>query len=208
MMAKRIHSYEPRSGHGLPHDPIPSILGPRPIGWISSRGIDGRLNLAPYSFFNVFNYEPPIVAFSSVGWKDSVRNVRDLGEFVCNLATRALAERMNVTSAAVPSDVDEFSLAGLTPVDSKVISVPRVAESPVALECRVCQVFQLEGADTALIDTWMVLAEVVAVHIDESLLEDGVYDTAAARPILRGGGPADYFEITPQARFRMRRPRS
>jgi flavin reductase (DIM6/NTAB) family NADH-FMN oxidoreductase RutF len=102
--------------------------------------------------------------------------------------------------------VDEFSLAGLTPAASKVISVPRVKESPVALECRVCQVFQLEGADTALIDTWMVLAEVVAVHIDESLLRDGVYDTAAARPILRGGGAADYFEITPQARFAMRRP--
>ena len=140
------------------------------------------------------------------GEKDSVRNVRDFGEFVCNLATRELAERMNATSASVPADVDEFSLAGLTPADSKIVSVPRVAESPVALECRVCQVFQLEGADTALIDTWMVLAEVVAVHIDESLLKEGVYDTAAARPILRGGGPADYFEITPQARFTMRRP--
>jgi flavin reductase (DIM6/NTAB) family NADH-FMN oxidoreductase RutF len=205
-MVKRIHSYEPRSGHGLPHNPIASILGPRPIGWISSRDTDGRLNLAPYSFFNIFNYEPPIVAFSSVGEKDSVRNVRDVGEFVCNLATRELAERMNATSVSVPADVDEFSLSGLTPADSKMVSVPRVAESPVALECRVCQVFQLEGADMALIDTWMVLAEVVAVHIDESLLKEGVYDTAAARPILRGGGPADYFEITPQARFIMHRP--
>ena len=88
IMVKRIHSYEPRSGHGLPHDPIASILGPRPIGWISSRDTGGRLNLAPYSFFNVFNYDPPIVAFSSVGEKDSVRNVRDVGEFVCNLSTR------------------------------------------------------------------------------------------------------------------------
>src|SRR5438132_1018597 len=205
-MSKRIHSYQPRVGHGLPHDPIASILGPRPIGWISSRDADGRLNLAPYSFFNIFNYRPPIVAFSSVGEKDSVRNCRVVGEFVYNLATRELAEQMNLTSAAVASDVDEFSLAGLTPAASKVISVPRVKESPVALECRVCQVFQLEGADTALIDTWMVLAEVVAVHIDESLLRDGIYDTVAARPILRGGGAADYFEITPQARFAMRRP--
>lgn len=205
-MSKRIHSYQPRVGHGLPHDPIASILGPRPIGWISSRDADGRLNLAPYSFFNIFNYRPPIVAFSSVGEKDSVRNCRVVGEFVYNLATRVLAEQMNLTSAAVASDVDEFSLAGLTPADSKVVSVPRVEESPVALECRVCQVFQLEGADTALIDTWMVLAEVVAVHIDESLLRNGVYDTAAARPILRGGGAADYFEITPQARFAMWRP--
>jgi flavin reductase (DIM6/NTAB) family NADH-FMN oxidoreductase RutF len=205
-MSKRIHSYQPRVGHGLPHDPIASILGPRPIGWISSRDADGRLNLAPYSFFNIFNYRPPIVAFSSVGEKDSVRNCRVVGEFVYNLATRVLAEQMNLTSAAVASDVDEFSLAGLTPADSKVVSVPRVEESPVALECRVCRVSQLEGADTALIDTWMVLAEVVAVHIDESLLRNGVYDTAAARPILRGGGAADYFEITPQARFAMRRP--
>jgi len=205
-MSKRIHSYQPRVGHGLPHDPIASILGPRPIGWISSRDADGRLNLAPYSFFNIFNYRPPIVAFSSVCEKDSVRNCRAVGEFVYNLATRELAEQMNLTSAAVAPDVDEFSLAGLTPAASKVISVPRVNESPVALECRVCEVFQLEGADTALIDTWMVLAEVVAVHIDESLLRDGIYDTAAARPILRGGGAADYFEITPQARFAMRRP--
>jgi len=81
-MSKRIHSYQPRVGHFLPHDPIASILGPRPIGWISSRDADGRLNLAPYSFFNIFNYRPPIVAFSSVGEKDSVRNCRAVGEFV------------------------------------------------------------------------------------------------------------------------------
>lgn len=203
----QIHSYQPREGHGLPHDPIASIVGPRPIGWISTRDAEGRLNLAPYSFFNIFNYKPPLLAFSSVGYKDSVRNAQATGDFVCNLATRALAEAMNQTSQAVGPEVSEFGLAGLTPRASMVVAAPRVAESPVALECRVTQVQQLAGADGVAVDTWLVMGEVVAVHIDRALLPEGRYDTAAARPILRGGGPADYFEITPDALFKMHRPR-
>ena len=205
--AADMHFYEPRLGHGLPHDPFNAIVGPRPIGWISSCSDQGAANLAPYSFFNGFNYTPPIVGFASIGFKDTVRNVQQTGEFVWNLATRPLAEQMNATCAAVPPEVNEFDLAGLTPVPSRIVTPPRVAESPVAFECRLTQSFQLKDAGGAPIDSWMVLGEVVAVHIDRALLKDGVYDTAAARPILRGGGPADYFEISPELRFRMFRPR-
>ena len=201
------HFYEPRLGHGLPHDPFNAIVGPRPIGWISTRSKSGIANLAPYSFFNAFNYVPPIVGFSSIGAKDTVHNARETGNFAWNLATRPLAEAMNASCAAVPPEVDEFALAGLRAVPSRLIDAPRVAESPVSFECRVTQIVQLQGADGATVPSWLVLGEVVAVHIARQLLVDGIYDTAAAQPILRGGGPADYFAITPENRFHMFRPR-
>lgn len=207
-MSEDFHYYEPARGHGLPHDPFNAIVGPRPIGWISSQDSEGRRNLAPYSFFNAFNYTPPIVGFSSIGYKDSVRNIEQTGEFGWNLATRSIADAMNATCAPVAPEVDEFTLAGLTPVGSRVIAVPRVAESPVSFECKLSQLIQLRGANGDSVDTWLVLGEVVAVHISKSLLVNGVYDTAAARPILRGGGPADYFEIAPEALFRMYRPKA
>ena len=115
-MPDDIHYYEPANGHGLPHDPFNAIVGPRPIGWISSHDREGRLNLAPYSFFNAFNYIPPIIGFSSVGRKDSLNNIEQTGEFVWNLATRPLAEQMNQSCAAVSPEVNEFELSGLTPV--------------------------------------------------------------------------------------------
>lgn len=205
-MRTDFHFYEPRQGHGLPHDPFNAIVGPRPIGWISSRDKAGTLNLAPYSFFNAFNYVPPIVGFASIGWKDSVRNIEETREFCWNLATRPLAEQMNRTCAAVPPDIDEFALAGLTPTPSRTVGVPRVLESPVSMECRLSQLIQLQRADGEQVQSWLVLGEVVGVHIDRALLKDGVYDTAGARPILRGGGPADYFTIGPEQLFRMFRP--
>ncbi len=201
------HSYEPKDGHRLPHDPFNAIVGPRPIGWISSRAADGTLNLAPYSFFNAFNYTPPIVGFSSIGYKDTVRNVEATGEFVWNLTTRALVEKMNASCAAVPAEVDEFVLAGLTPMPSTLVAVPRVAESPVAFECRVIDVRQLKTAAGEPVDSWLTLGEVVAIHIAKALLKDGVYDTAAAGHVLRGGGPADYFSIGPEQLFKLYRPR-
>ena len=205
-MSDTIHFYEPRHGHRLPHDPFNAIVGPRPIGWISSRSAAGALNLAPYSFFNAFNYTPPIVGFASIGYKDTVRNVEKTGEFAWNLVTRPLAEAMNQTCASVPPEVSEFGLAGLTPVDSRVIAVPRVLESPVSFECRCTQIVQLQGASGEKVPTWLVLGEVVAVHIAQTLLKDGVYNTAAAGHILRGGGAADYFTIGPEQLFRMSRP--
>lgn len=162
---------------------------------------------APYSFFNAFNYVPPIVGFASIGAKDTLRNIEETGEFVCNLATRDLAEAMNQTCAAVAPEVNEFELAGLTPLASTQVRPPRVAESPVTLECRRTQVLQLQGADGVQVPTWLVLGEVVAVHIDTALLKDGVYDTASAGHILRAGGPADYFTVGPEQLFKMHRPR-
>lgn len=206
-MPDDIYFYEPANGHGLRHDPFNALVAPRPIGWISSRDDDGRLNLAPYSFFNAFNYRPPIVGFSSIGYKDSVRNIEATGEFGWNLVTRPLADAMNATSASVEPGVDEFELAGLTPVASRVISVPRVAETPVSFECRLSQIIRLQGADGGKVDSWLVLGEVVGVHIRRDLLRDGVYDTAAAQPVVRAGGQAGYFAVDPVQYFEMYRPK-
>ncbi len=206
-MTTEMYFYKPSQGHGLPHDPFNAVVGPRPIGWISSQDAHGGLNLAPYSFFNAFNYTPPIIGFASVGAKDSLRNIRQTGEFCWNLATRPLAEQMNQSCAAVPPEVDEFALAGLETVASSQVAVPRVAASPVSFECRMTQIVQLQGVDGSAIETWLVLGEVVGIHIARHLLKDGVYDTAAAQPILRGGGPADYFEVSSDQLFKMFRPR-
>ena len=206
-MTAEIHTYEPRLGHGLPHDPFNAIVGPRPIGWISTQSATGALNLAPYSFFTAFNYVPPIVGFASIGAKDTLRNIEATGEFVWNLATHDLADAMNQSCAAVPPEVSEFELAGLTPLASEKVRPPRVAESPVTFECRSTQIVQLQGIDGAKVPTWLVLGEVVAVHIAKALLKDGVYDTAGAGHILRGGGPADYFTVGPEQLFKMYRPR-
>ncbi|EKF76056.1 hypothetical protein A11A3_01140 [Alcanivorax hongdengensis A-11-3] len=198
--------YQPGQGHGLPHNPFNAIIGPRPIGWISSRSKAGILNLAPYSFFNAFNYTPPIIGFSSVGYKDSVANIEATGEFAWNLATRPLADAMNQSCAAVAPEVDEFQLAGLTPEGSRLIGVPRVKETPVSFECRLSQLIRLTGADGQQTDSWLVLGEVVGVHIDRRLLKDGVYQTHAAEPILRAGGPASYYGISAGQHFQMYRP--
>jgi flavin reductase (DIM6/NTAB) family NADH-FMN oxidoreductase RutF len=202
-----VYFYRPSEGHGLPHDPFNALVAPRPIGWISSRHPNGVLNLAPYSFFNAFNYTPPIIGFSSNGYKDSVRNIAETGEFVWNLATRPIAEAMNATSATVHPDVSEFEVCGLTPEPSREVAPPRVAESPVAMECRLSQLIQLTSAAGEAVQTWLILGEVVGVHIREDLLEDGVYNTAKAQPVVRGGGPTTYFEVTEGARFDMVRPK-
>ncbi len=201
-----FHSYEPKAGHGLAHDPFNAIVGPRPIGWISTRSAGGAVNLAPYSFFNAFNYVPPIIGFASIGAKDTLRNIEETGEFVWNLVTRPLAEQMNQTCAPVAPGVNEFELAELESLASSQLSVPRVALSPVAFECRKTQVLQLQGLDGNKVSTWLVLGEVVAVHIARHLLKDGVYQTAEAEHVLRGGGPADYFQVGPEQLFRMWRP--
>jgi flavin reductase (DIM6/NTAB) family NADH-FMN oxidoreductase RutF len=199
------HFYEPRHGHGLAHNPLNAIVAPRPIGWISTVDSAGGVNLAPYSFFNLFSYKPPIIGFASSGWKDSVANAEATGEFVWNLATRAQAEAMNVTAANVPPEVDEFELAGLVKVKSRLVAPPGVAGSPVQFECKVTQIIRLlskEGQDTS---QWLVMGEAIGIHIDRNLIMDGVYQTAKAHPIARGGGLGDYFEITQEQLFRMPR---
>jgi flavin reductase (DIM6/NTAB) family NADH-FMN oxidoreductase RutF len=201
-----MYSYQPAKGHGLPHDPFNAIVGPRPIGWISSRGADGSVNLAPYSFFNAFNYTPPIIAFSSVGEKDSLRNIRETGEFVWNLATRDLAEQVNLTAAPAPYGTNEFEVAGLTQIAAVYVAAPRIAESRVHFECKTSDIINLRAADGTPTASWMVIAEVIAVHIHPSLLKDGMFDTFGAGIIQRAGGPTAYAEISPADRFDLRRP--
>ncbi|MDP5133882.1 MAG: flavin reductase family protein [Paraglaciecola sp.] len=205
-MSSEKYFYEPKLGHGLSHDPFNSIIAPRPIGWISSKDKLGQVNLAPYSFFNAFNYHPPLIGFSSVGYKDSVRNIEQTGQFCWSLVSQDLAERMNTTSASVGADVDEFELANLIKQQGKRVDVPFVAQSPVAMECLLSDIIQLKGASGEKCDSWLVIGEVVGVHIQQHLIQQGVYSTSAAKPILRGGGPGDYFTFNDEAKFQMFRP--
>lgn len=207
MATNDAHSYVPAEGHGLPHDPFKSIVGPRPIGWISTFDREGRRNLAPYSYFNAFCDHPPIIGFSSAGWKHSAANAEATGAFGWNLATWELREAMNASSAGVGPEVDEFELARLTPLACTDVPAPRVAESPVNFECRTTQILRLRSAAGAESDAWLVLGEVVRVHIDRAHLKDGIFDTAAAGPILRAGSLADYLRVGPDAMFQMPRPR-
>jgi flavin reductase (DIM6/NTAB) family NADH-FMN oxidoreductase RutF len=198
------HFYEPAAGHRLPHDPLNAIVAPRPIGWISTVSATGKRNLAPYSFFNLFGYRPPLIGFASTGWKDSVANVEATGEFVWNLATRPLVEAVSASSAT--TDRDEFELAGVETAPSRLVAPPRVAASPVAFECRLTQLIRLETKEGRALDQWLVMGEAVGIHIDTAMLENGIYQTARARPISRGGGPADYFETREDSLFKLPRP--
>lgn len=202
-----FHSYRPSQGHGLAHDPLNAIIAPRPIGWVATQGRDGQVNLAPYSFFNMFSYRPPLIGFCSTGGeKDSLRNVREVGEFTWNLVTRPLAEQMNATSAPVAYGVDEFELAGLGKLASTLVRPPRVAESRVQLECVVTDILRLRDRQGGPTSAFLTIGEVVAVHIDRTLLQDGVFDSFAAGIVLRGGGPTAYAVLEPGARFDMVRP--
>ena len=202
-----FYSYEPKNGHGLPHDPFNSIVGPRAIGWISTKSRAGVCNLAPYSFFNAFNYVPPIIGFSSIGYKDTVRNVQETGEFVWNLVTLDLVEAMNQTCAPYPPEVSEFEMAGLTQMDSTIVTPPRVAESKVSFECKATQIIQLETISGSKVESWLVLGEVVQIHIDQTCLKDGIYQTAEVGHVLRAGGAGDYFTIGPEQLFKLNRPK-
>lgn len=196
--------YEPaKRNHGLPHDPFKAIVAPRPIGWISSIGKDGGVNLAPYSFFNGVSTFPPMVMFSSEGIKDSVANISETMEFVCNLATWDLRDAMNRTSEAVARNVNEFELAGLTPASSKLVKPPRVAESPCALECKATDIVRMKGPDGSPRDNYVVFGEVVGIHIDEQYIKDGILDASAMKPIARLGY-RDYSVVTEL--FQMTRP--
>ena len=179
--------YEVKNGHGLPHDPFKAIVAPRPIGWISSMGKDGSVNLAPYSYFNAIANRPPMVIFSSDGMKDSVSNIAETGEFVANLATWDLRVAMNQTSAPLPRGVDEFVHAGLEKAPSQIVKPPRVAAAPAALECKVLEIVNPTTLAGTKSTNFMVIGEVVAVHIDDAYLTDGMFDMTKARTIARCG---------------------
>ena len=187
--------YEPRLGHGLPHDPFKAIIAPRPIGWISTVDAEGRANLAPYSFFNAVHSRPPMLAFTSESMKHSAANAIATGEFVFNLCTRALFEAMNISSGAQGAGESEFAAAGLEAAPCRIVRAPRVAAAPAALECRVVQSFQFRDLDGRALEGWMIIGQVVGVHIDEAYLRDGRFDTRAAQPIARCGY-RDYTAVT------------
>jgi flavin reductase (DIM6/NTAB) family NADH-FMN oxidoreductase RutF len=196
--------YEPKNGHGLPHDPFKSIVSPRPIGWISTISRTGEANLAPYSFFNAFSTNPFLVWFSSEGQKDSSSLAAETGEFVANLVGRDLAEKMNRTAVDSPRGVSEFTYAGLTEAPSRLVAPPRVAEAPAALECKVTEVLRPKALDGSDSGSFVVVGEVVGVHIDDAFLTDGLFDAVKAGNVARLG----YMQYSSvESAFAMRRPR-
>jgi flavin reductase (DIM6/NTAB) family NADH-FMN oxidoreductase RutF len=178
-----------------------AIIAPRPIGWISTLNPDGTANLAPFSYFTIVSNQPPILMFScntpeDRPKKDTVANARATGEFVFNLVSLDLVEEMNATSTPVAADVDEFELAGLDKAASIRVAPPRVAASPVSLECKVIKIINFGGGDRGP-ETDVTFGEVVGMHIAPGYLhDDGHFDTAKAQPVTRLGG-AEYAVSQP-----------
>ncbi len=189
----------------LRHDPFKAIIAPRPIGWVSTMGREGTINLAPYSFFNAIADNPPLIAFSSVGVKDSIVFARETGEFVWNMPTWDLRHEMNATSASLPRGENEFVHAGLEMAPCRLVKPPRVAKSPVALECKVTDIQQLKDKDGAGIDFWLAIGQVVGVHIDPAYIDDGILKITEMKPIARCGYLADYAVLDDL--FQMERPK-
>jgi flavin reductase (DIM6/NTAB) family NADH-FMN oxidoreductase RutF len=188
---------------GLAHNPFKALVAPRPIGWISSLDAEGRANLAPYSFFNAVDDDPPIVMFSSSGWKHTVANVEATGEFVCNLASAHLQSEMNISSAQVPAGVDEFELAGLEKAPSRLVRVPRVAAARAALECRLLRIVELTDLAGQACDARVVFGQVVGIHIDDAMVSNGRVDMSRLQLLARLGYK-DY-SVTSEV-FEMDRP--
>lgn len=201
--------YETDRPHGLAANPLNAIVVPRPIGWISSVDGQGRTNLAPYSFFNAVAYRPPQVMFSATGaheqggLKDSIANIRATGEFVVNLATWALRDAMNASSVPAPAEIDEFEHAGLERAPSRLVRPPRVAASPVHLECVLSQIVELEAPAPEKPNT-MIIGRVAGIHIADEVLADGLVDIGLLDPIARLG--YDRYTRVRES-FAMTRPR-
>jgi flavin reductase (DIM6/NTAB) family NADH-FMN oxidoreductase RutF len=183
--------YDPRTeSHDLPHSPITALVMPRPIGWISTLGTEGQVNLAPYSFFNLISGHPPFVMFSSTPRKDSQANVERTGEFVASIATDALQNAMNESSAEFSASVSEPEAIGLEMTPSVSVAPPRVARSPIALECKLANIVSLVGSDGKLNRSTVVIGEVVRIHIADEVLVNGLIDVSRVRPLARLG----YFD--------------
>ncbi len=198
--------YEPKDGHGLPHNPFKAIVSPRPIAWISTLDGQGFANLAPYSFFNAMADNPPIVVFGSTGgksdqsqYKDTMSNIRETGEFVINIVPFELRDAMNKTSADLPADIDEFEAAGLEKADCKIVQPPRVAAAPAALECKLFKFVDLISENSA-----MVVGEVVGVHMNDSNIVNGMFDVTTYNPLARLGY-MDYSSVSEV--FSLNRPK-
>ena len=197
--------FEPQSRDRsiFPHDPFKALVAPRPIGWISTVSAAGELNLAPYSYFNAFSSNPPIVGFSSEGDKDSSTFAMETGEFVWSMATWDLRDQMNATAASLARGESEFAHARLEPAPSRLVRPPRVAASPAAFECRVTEMVKLKDLDGSDSGRRLVLGRVVGIHVDDRFVRQGRVDSAAMRPIARGG--YDEYSVVEQV-FSMPRP--
>jgi len=182
-----FHSYTPSDGHGLAHNPFKALIAPRPIGWISTVSAEGVPNLAPYSYFNALSDAPPLLMFSSSGRKHSLENIEATGAFVHNVVSRGLADRMNQTSGSYRNGHSEFDMAGLTPVRSDIVAPPRVAEAPAAMECRLVSITRLADASGTMTDNYMIIGEVVRIHVANELIRDGVVDQAGLHLLGRLG---------------------
>lgn len=197
--------YRPEEGHPLKHNPFNAIVTPRPIGWISTRGADGSDNLAPYSFFNAVAYTPPQVIFASTGkkpdrdgTKDSVSNIRQTGVFCVNIVEYAMRDVMNDTSGPWGKETDEFEHATIRKAKCEVIDCARVADGPANLECRMTEIVTLKGEAN-----FLVIGEVVGIHIRDDVVVDGIYDLLTYKPLTRLGA-RDYSVI--DKTFEMKRP--
>ena len=191
--------YEIGKGTPDPFSTLNAIVVPRPIGWISTLSEAGIPNLAPYSFFNAVAYSPPQVMFSATsnhrsgGLKDAVLDAQTTGEFVVNVATWELREQMNASAVPAPREIDEFEYAGLTKADSRLVTCPRVAESPVHLECRYTRSLEMLSNDAEDSNT-VVFGQVVGVHIDERVIVNDRIDFPKLRPVGRLGY-LDFVEV-------------
>jgi flavin reductase (DIM6/NTAB) family NADH-FMN oxidoreductase RutF len=188
--------YDPRSEpHNLAHDPTTSLVVPRPIGWITTISQGGVVNLAPYSFFNMIASHPPFVMFSSNTRKHSQLHAESGGEFVFNLATYDLRNEMNISGGDYPPDVSEPDVAKLAMAPSRKVKPPRVARSPIALECVYSQTVTLVGGNGEKHNYEMVIGEVVNVHIDDAVIVDRMIDLSRLRAIGRLGYRGDYTVV-------------
>ncbi|MBX9824059.1 MAG: flavin reductase family protein [Xanthobacteraceae bacterium] len=180
--------YDPRrSNHGLSHNPMTALVVPRPIGWISTLSRDGVVNLAPYSFFNVVSGAPPFIMFASKPRKDSQRNAEETGEFVYNMATYDLRDAVNASSAEYASAISEPDRIGLEMAPCRAVRPPRVARSPVALECKYYKTVELVSADGTRNTSSVILGEVVGIHIDDQVIVNGHIDVTRMQPLARLG---------------------
>ena len=200
--------YEIEKGSGEAFTALNAVVVPRPIGWISTLSAEGVPNLAPYSFFNAVAYGPPQVMFSATsnhrfgGLKDAVVDAQSTGEFVVNVATSELRERMNASAVPAPHEVDEFEYAGLTKAESTLVKCPRVAESPLHLECRYTRSVEVLSNKPGEPNT-VVFGEVIGVHVDDRVVTDGRIDFLKLRPVGRLGY-LDFVEVNNA--FTMERP--
>lgn len=198
--------YDPRTEpHGLAHSPVTTLVLPRPIGWITTLTRAGTVNLAPYSFFNLVSGTPPFVMFSSGPRKDSQTNAEETGEFVYNMATWDLREVMNASSAEFDSGESEPGKLGLEMLPSRQVKPPRVKRAPIHLECKYFKTIELFGSTGQKARSSVVIGEVVGVHVDDSLITDGMINITKARPIARLGY-MDYCVVDEV--FEMLRPES